>query len=66
MDTAEDLTKVMQLFENHVVGKKRKRCYEIKCRLNLWGVVGPDEQSAEQEALRYFIQYYNSGEYAQK
>ena len=36
----------------------------INCKLGLWGVSATSEDQAMVEALRYFIQYKNAGEYS--
>jgi len=36
---------------------------EMHCKKGLWGVDAPTEDEAEKEALHYFMQYYNEGEY---
>lgn len=35
----------------------------IYCKRWLWGVEAPDLDTAKKEAMRYFIQYYEDGEY---
>ena len=37
----------------------------INCKLGLWGVLVTSEDQAMMEALRYFIQYKNAGEYSE-
>jgi hypothetical protein len=34
------------------------------CPLGLWVVDGPDAETADTEAWRYFVQYYQDGEYS--
>lgn len=36
---------------------------EIHCKKGLWGVDAPDSDAADAEALHYFRQYYEDGEY---
>jgi hypothetical protein len=38
------------------------RC-AIRCKKGLWSVNGPDFKSIEGEAMRYFFQYLEDGEY---
>ena len=52
-----------KLFDRCVVRKSGDGCYEIKCKLGLWGVTGPSRKSVEDEARHYWIQYYQDGEY---
>lgn len=37
--------------------------YEFKCKLGLWSVIGHDYDSARQESIHYWRQYYADGEY---
>ena len=37
--------------------------HEISCKLGLWSVDCPDQETAINEALHYFNQYYEDGEY---
>lgn len=37
--------------------------HRYECRKGLWVVSGPDDKLARGEALNYFAQYYNDGEY---
>jgi phage-related baseplate assembly protein len=53
----------VSLFDRCVVRKSKKGRYEIKCRLGLWGVEGPDRESVEDEAMHYWQQYFGDGEY---
>lgn len=41
---------------------KRDRC-QIWCSKGLWWVEARDEETAMREAMNYFIQYWNDGEY---
>lgn len=49
--------------------KNTKRVYrkngrvEISCKKGLWSVDAPDSDTADAEALHYFRQYYEDGEY---
>jgi hypothetical protein len=54
-----------ELFEKCVTRKPGDGGYEIRCQLGLWGVHGPDQESVEQEAWRYWFQYFQDGEYAE-
>jgi|LGOV01.1.fsa_nt_gb hypothetical protein len=36
----------------------------INCKLGLWGVSAPDEMQATYEAMHYFRQYRDDGEYS--
>ena len=36
---------------------------EIDCKLGLWSVSAPDDQTAEREAVHYWRQYWQDGEY---
>jgi hypothetical protein len=35
----------------------------IKCRLGLWAVEGKDYAQVQREAMHYWIQYFEDGEY---
>lgn len=37
--------------------------WDIECKLGLWGVTGEDKDEVEDEALYYFRQYKEDGEY---
>lgn len=37
--------------------------WDIECKLGLWGVSCADKEQAQDEALYYFRQYYQDGEY---
>jgi hypothetical protein len=37
--------------------------WDISCKLGLWGVSGEDKDRAQDEALHYFKQYRDDGEY---
>lgn len=50
-------------FYENTVHRKVKGRYEIKCRLGLWSIGGPDHSIIKNEAMHYFMQYYNDGEY---
>ena len=51
------------LFDRCVVRKSKVGRHEIKCRLGLWGVEGPDRESVECESMHYWQQYFVDGEY---
>ena len=45
----------------------RRRCkdgFSVKCKLGLWGVFAPTKEQAMKEAMYYFVQYFNDGEYS--
>jgi hypothetical protein len=50
-------------FNRCVVRHYRSGWHEIKCCLGLWSVTGPAGESLDNEARRYWIQYYQDGEY---
>lgn len=50
-------------FDLCVVRKSGEGWYQIQCRLGLWGVIGPDRESVESEAMHYWLQYFGDGEY---
>lgn len=37
--------------------------YRIKCKKGNWSVEAPNKSQATQEAMHYFIQYFQDGEY---
>jgi hypothetical protein len=41
----------------------RRKSVQINCKKGLWGVDAPDHETAEREAMHYFRQYYEDGEY---
>ena len=38
--------------------------YTIECKLGLWGVSGSDKKQVSNEAIYYFSQYKDDGEYS--
>lgn len=38
--------------------------YEIECKLGLWSVSGTDRKQVNNEAIYYFSQYKEDGEYS--
>lgn len=53
-----------QLFESCVRRITRPDgSLEINCRKGLWGVRGTDPAFVEREARRYWMLYFNDGEY---
>ncbi len=52
-----------ELFNKCVRRKSRDGRHEIRCRLGLFGVEGPDREAVEREARHYWIQYFQDGEY---
>ena len=61
-DAGQTLAPV-SLFDRCVVRKSKGGRHEIKCRIGLWGVEGPDIESVECEAMHYWQQYFGDGEY---
>jgi len=51
------------LFERCVRRESGDGWSGIHCQLGLWGVEGPSKSFVESEAMRYWIQYYQDGEY---
>ena len=37
--------------------------WDISCKLGLWSVTGKDKDEVQDEALQYFTQYKEDGEY---
>jgi len=37
---------------------------QIHCKLGLWGVSGRNRKQVEREAMHYWFQYYEDGEYS--
>ena len=35
----------------------------IRCKRGLWSCEGPDHDKVQREAMNYFLQYYEDGEY---
>lgn len=35
----------------------------IRCKRGLWSCEGPDHDEVERQAMHYFLQYYQDGEY---
>jgi hypothetical protein len=50
-------------FVENTVYKETKYGVEIWCKKGLWLVCAPTEEQAIIEAMHYFNQYYNDGEY---
>ena len=54
----------LTLFRKWVEIKKKNNGYYVaKCKKGNWEVTAPDEIRATQEAMRYFVQYAQDGEY---
>lgn len=51
------------VFEKATKVTEKKGRHTIKCRKGLWAVDAPSKAAAIKEALHYFFQYYNDGEY---
>jgi hypothetical protein len=53
------------LFEQATIRKELKNGrYSIKCVKGLWAVDAPNKSEATREALHYFSQYLEDGEYS--
>jgi len=50
-------------FNKWTTCKKDRYGFTIACKKHLWGVTAPTKEEAEREAKRYFVLYYNDGEY---
>jgi hypothetical protein len=57
------ITDLDALFERSVIRRKRRHGYNIKCSRGLWEVWAPTQETAEQMAKHYFVQYLEDGEY---
>jgi len=54
------------LFDTCTITKlMRDGTVQIQCKNGLWSVSGANRKDVEREAQRYWIQYYNDGEYAE-
>ena len=51
------------VFHQYTRGRKCKYGYSIRCKKGLWAVTAPTKSQAEREAMRYFTQYFEDGEY---
>ena len=51
------------VFHQHTRSRKTKNGYSIRCKKGLWSVTAPTKSQAEREAMRYFTQYFEDGEY---
>jgi hypothetical protein len=59
------LSDIGQAFKDNVIIRRLKSGrYRARCRKGLWSVEGPDAGPILDEALHYFQQYYEDGEYA--
>lgn len=47
----------------NLVVKRTKHGFEVKCPKGLWSVTGSDFQGVVNEALHYYMQYAQDGEY---
>lgn len=61
--SVSDAVSFNEAFHKFTNKKKTKYGHEIECVLGLWGVYAPTEEKALREAVMYFEQYYNDGEY---
>lgn len=52
------------MFEKCIKRRNSKSGRSIRCRFGLWRVSGPDPELVEAEAKRYWVQYFEDGEYA--
>lgn len=59
--TALPTVRISELFDRCVVRTCGGR--SIRCCLGLWGVSAGDKATAEREALHYWTQYFEDGEY---
>ena len=50
-------------FRDHTRRRKCKTGYSITCKKGMWKVFAPTEEEAEREARRYYLQYFEDGEY---
>lgn len=48
-----------------IVIKRRGRHWVAKCPKGLWEVSGPDYGFVQSEAVRYYVQYLEGGEYGE-
>ena len=51
------------VFHQHTRSRKTKNGYSIRCKKGLWSVTAQTKSQAEREAMRYFTQYFEDGEY---
>ena len=58
---AEDMVELHKCATFKQIGER----VSIKCKLGLWEVEGPNDMSSINEAMQYFEQYKNDGNYAQ-
>lgn len=68
MTDKELMMELMQFFEdntNHTFDTKT-RLHSIDCKKGLWGVSGRNEVTVQREAMHYFMQYLEDGEYDKK
>lgn len=64
MIMVDDTLKLIQSFLENTERKLMKNGrVEIHCKKGLWGVDAPDSDTADSEAMHYFQQYYEDGEY---
>ena len=54
---------MQELFNNLVITRQDGDTLTISCPLNLWSETGKHKVSVEIEAMHYFAQYYEDGEY---
>ena len=58
-----DLAKYKESFIKNTEFKETGNRYNWECKLGLWSVSAPTLKQALSEALHYYAQYYNDGEY---
>jgi len=63
MSLLENLELIVSFQKNTERKLMKNGRFEIHCKKGLWGVDAPDSDTADVEALHYFRQYYEDGEY---
>jgi hypothetical protein len=64
METGERMsTEMIDAFNKHTQWQSVDGRYTRECNKGLWSVEGPDMDTIDSEAMHYFIQYWEDGEY---
>lgn len=57
------IDELIEKFKQNTRSKTIGGRHYIRCRKGLWVVSAPTKEEAEREAMHYFVQYLEDGEY---
>ena len=55
---------IIEAFEKYTKHDIKDGLHEFQCTKGLWGVYAANYKKARAEAMHYFLQYYDDGEYS--